>query len=386
MNVLVLSSIFPLKEIPAKVDENDIILVTNDALKEKVPSYHFVYGFPVLYVNRVLSYLSPKWKGYYILKKKKKTSSVNGNSIHVFPVFRISRYPLIGRLLMDFHFFLCSGRYGKFLKENKIELIHAHSVASDGYLAYKLYKKFKIPYILTVRELNKGNQEDRVITNSSGLICLNGVDKNLVKSKYHREAELIPHGLVQEFFHEKKEYNTSGKLRLLSVCRLIALKNLDQVILSLKDSGIDFIYDIYGDGVEYKNLKNLIKQYGLENKITLKGKIPYNEIQSLYTSYDLFIMPSYPEALGRVYFESMASATPVVACKGTGLDGFIEDYKDGFLIDRTNICSELTNVLVHIDKERHLLKNISENSRKIADQYKWEEVLQKIHNVYQAQQ
>ena len=34
---------------------------------------------------------------------------------------------------------------------SKYSIIHAHSLFSNGYIAYKIYKKYRIPYIVAVR-------------------------------------------------------------------------------------------------------------------------------------------------------------------------------------------------------------------------------------------
>ena len=379
--ILVLSSIFPLKEIPSKIDENNIILKTNDALNQKFSKCNFIYGFPVLYIPFILSFLTPKWKGYYLLRKKKKTVSINF-IINIFPVFRFSRFPLLNNLFMDFHFFLHKDIYRKFLKENKIELIHAHSVSSDGYLAYLMNKAFNIPYIITVRELKSGSKNTELLNNCREIICLNEVDRIQVRDKYNKESFLIPHGIKDEFFNHKSDFNTNNSLKLLVVTRLLPLKNIDKVIISLKNSGIDFSFDIYGDGIEFENLTNLISELNLQRNIKLKGKVSYEEVHTLYSKYDLFIMPSFPEALGRVYFESMANYTPVIACKNTGVDGYIENNINGFLIDENNIVNELTSILVEINQNRELLRSVSINSRMVSDKYKWDVVLQKLQNIY----
>src|SRR5690606_32504327 len=95
----------------------------------------------------------------------------------------------------------------------------------------------------------------------------------------------------------------------------------------------NFIFDIYGDGPEKEALEALVSKLGLSDRIFFKGYIANQILPEILIQYDIFMMPSYPETLGRVYFEAMACGLPVIGSVGTGIDGLIEDGVQGFLVD-----------------------------------------------------
>lgn len=60
-----------------------------------------------------------------------------------------------------------------------------------------------------------------------------------------------------------------------------------------------------------EELKTKISQLKLENKVILTGH--RDDIPTLMASLDVFVLPSWEEAFGKVVIEAMASGTPVIA-------------------------------------------------------------------------
>ena len=62
---------------------------------------------------------------------------------------------------------------------------------------------------------------------------------------------------------------------------------------------------------------------------------------------DVFILPSINETFGVSYLEAMARGLIVIGSKNTGIDGLIENKKEGFLIEPNK--NELIEVLNKIN-------------------------------------
>ena len=142
----------------------------------------------------------------------------------------------------------------------------------------------------------------------------------------------------------------------------------------------DFIFDIYGDGPEFNRLQEIIKANGMESKIFLKGRVLNVKLPNILPNYDMFIMPSYPETLGRVYFEAMACGLPVIATKNTGIDGIITDGVEGFLVEPTK--ESIAECILKIVNNPNILTKMGIVAHKTAKNYSWERISKKYYEIY----
>ena len=88
---------------------------------------------------------------------------------------------------------------------------------------------------------------------------------------------------------------------------------------------------IVGDGSDKKLLMELAKNKKLE-KVIFKGKLPHSSVIDEMRKADCFIMISENEVFGLVYLEAMSQGCITIASKGEGIDGIIQDKKNGFFM------------------------------------------------------
>ncbi len=91
-----------------------------------------------------------------------------------------------------------------------------------------------------------------------------------------------------------------------------------------------------GDGENKKQIIKRAKEYNCLNKTVFTGRIPREDIFQHLDQSDVFIMISKIETFGLVYLEAMARGCIVVASRNEGLDGIIENGRNGFLCDAGN--------------------------------------------------
>jgi glycosyltransferase involved in cell wall biosynthesis len=386
--VLVITGILPVAAIERKKDENDIILLTEEKIKEVDHNILFEYLFTFPHANKSLARLSSKWESYYSLKKQSKIN-LRGRIITLFPILLLPRKFFFRNLLITISMFIYKKRIDNLIKEFKPTVLHAQSTDSCAFIAKKISAKYNIPYVVTLRGINTFTDK-KIRANLDSALALIAISPRQVKDAKgltNKKISLIPHGIDESFFTENtKSRPVSLPLKLITVSRLIKLKNIDMVIRALASFKHDFVFDIYGDGPEKDNLEKLIKELGLQDKVSLKGFINNDKLPSVFQKYSLFVMPSFPETLGRVYFEAMASGLPIIASANTGVDGLVTDGKQGFFIDPCN-PSEFGNKLIEILESLivspNLTEQLSRNSRAYAKQYSWNAIVPKYLSIYQ---
>lgn len=189
---------------------------------------------------------------------------------------------------------------------------------------------------------------------------------------------VAPSGIDEEVWklgslkaHKKQNLQTSKPLCLsvLTCANLIKRKNIDKLILAIKDLE-DFELNIIGDGKELKHLKKLNVTLNLiqgrisepscneQPKVKFLGRLLHDKVLQEMQKADIFILPSVRETFGMVYLEALASGCITVCTKGDGIDGIIKDSENGFLTDPTvdGIKETLLRIKNYENKEE-IIKN-----------------------------
>ena len=74
--------------------------------------------------------------------------------------------------------------------------------------------------------------------------------------------------------------------------------------------------------------KRYVKDNNLLEYIYFEKEQKHSELNIFYNQLDLFVLPSYYEALGCVYFEAWATNIPVISIEGQGFTELVgEDEK-----------------------------------------------------------
>jgi glycosyltransferase involved in cell wall biosynthesis len=87
-------------------------------------------------------------------------------------------------------------------------------------------------------------------------------------------------------------------------------------------------YLLVGSGNDQERVKQLIVDSGVQDKVTLAGFVPREQLPAYYQLCDLYAMPSTGEGFGIAFLEAMACGRP---CLGGSLDGSRDPLMDGKL-------------------------------------------------------
>lgn len=93
-------------------------------------------------------------------------------------------------------------------------------------------------------------------------------------------------------------------------------------------------------------LRDIANKYGLDNVIFSKPVL-YEELSAYYSAADCLVLPSYPEALGKVILEALACGTPIVATDGGGIPEILKGTGN-ILVQKRNsvdLCDKIKYVL-----------------------------------------
>jgi len=249
----------------------------------------------------------------------------------------------------------------KFVKENNIQIIHAHMTHSI--IIASIVKIFNpsLKIVYTSHSLNIGSKLREIVIWS--LKNLRDIDivfsEDILKFFYKKNHKVIPNGIKIDNYNLKLEKNK--RFTFIAVGRLETVKNhkyLIEIAKNLKNN-YDFEINIVGDGYLKDELKSLIFKYNLENYVKLLGL--RNDIPKLLNKSHCLVMPSLWEGLPIVILEAGASRLPVISTPVGSIPSLLNDT-NAYLIDLKDFENKMIEVLENYDEAKlkglNLFKNI----------------------------
>lgn len=124
-----------------------------------------------------------------------------------------------------------------------------------------------------------------------------------------------------------------GELRMLSVCRIEANKRIDWMLRALAaleqrlpalSTRVNWRLDVAGKGPLLEQLTQSARTLGLEQRVTFHGFVPDSELQELYNSAHLFLMPAV-QGYGIPAIESLQRGIPVLLHRESGVSDILLD-------------------------------------------------------------
>jgi glycosyltransferase involved in cell wall biosynthesis len=108
------------------------------------------------------------------------------------------------------------------------------------------------------------------------------------------------------------------------------------------------------------------------------GFIPVEDLQELFNTHSLFIMPAVNEPWGLVYIEALLCKMPIIGLNRNSLPEITDQEKYGFLLDESN-PEHLARHFVDLFSNPKKLKEIGLGGQKfVSDKYTWENTAKKI--------
>lgn len=277
------------------------------------------------------------------------------------------------------------------------DCIHAHTVFSGGYAAYKLHQKYGIPYVVAVRNTDVNLFFKYMIhLRKTGVEILKNAEKVIFLSPSYQEKVLsdciplkelesiaaksmvIPNGIAQLFFDQNAAPRKLGsKLRLAYVGDINANKNVELTIQAaelLRQKGQDVTLTAIGSIKDDKYQELLNKDW-----ITHHDRCPQSEVIEYLKDADIFVMPSHRETFGLVYAEAMSQGLPVLYTAGQGFDGHFPEGEVGYSVSDTD-ASDLAEKILKITEN---YETLSENAIQNAHRFDWNAIAAVYQSIYQ---
>jgi glycosyltransferase involved in cell wall biosynthesis len=175
--------------------------------------------------------------------------------------------------------------------------------------------------------------------------------------------------ILENNYEKLKDYKIVGFIGYFypdkNLTTLIKSANLISNSPALKDKKI--IFAIIGAGPQEAELKTLVKNLNLDEKVLFLGALP--EAQRYLKAFDVFTQPSVKEGLPYTILQSMAAGTPIIASDVGGIPEMITDNFNGFLIkphDAETLAERILQILENPDLAQEFKKNSLEKVKQFS--------------------
>jgi len=341
--------------------------------------------------------VAPKVKGY--------TEKV------AYPVYRFKSLLLPGMNPYRVGLPMVDVTFRKKLGKVNFDLIHAHCPFISGQLAMKLARKSEVPLVATFHTKYREDFK-KVLDNEMFIDFLlnmtmtfyNAADVVWVPNKstgntlkgygFNGQVEIVPNGTDMVLPEKSKliKYRRKGleilgtgsdEFVMLFVGQHRWEKNVRMIIEAmkqLKSSGRKFRMVFAGEGYAAKEMKKLVKDYGLQDEVLFLGLISERkELQYLYAASDLFVFPSVYDNSPLVMQEAAAFDLPSVVVTDSSAAEDIHDGVNGFLIE--NRVESLSKKLMLLMDHPEAIRTAGVGARKTI-YHPWEEIVEDVYHRY----
>jgi len=289
--------------------------------------------------------------------------------------------------------------FGWWMRQDKIEHLHAHWATFPTMAALVIWKLFGIPYSFTGHASDvQGEYGHSVHRNTTiapekvknarfVLTCSEDCRRYLVRRYANGEPDKIIlnyHGIDVEKF---KPINRSNRDRdciaILSVGSLLECKGYPYLLEAcsiLKQEKLSFVCNIVGEGPKREELQGLIDGKGLSDRVFLRGSRTQDQLVKIYEESDIFVLAAVPEihfGIPNVILEAMSSGLVVVVSAlpaipeiiDHGVDGLIVPEKDPRAIAETiKLASENEELINEIrSRAREKIRNRFDVKRNVSE-------------------
>jgi glycosyltransferase involved in cell wall biosynthesis len=285
-------------------------------------------------------------------------------------------------------------RIGELVSRKRYDINHSHFILPDGFNAHRIKRETGLPYVITahgsdvpgynphqVRLIHRMVSPlwGEITREASALVCPSRSLQELVAERDPGlRTSLLPYG----FDVGRYRYSDNRQRRILVVSRLLRRKGVQYLLRAVEGLPLRHEIHIVGDGPYKPALLKLAAR--THTSVTFHGWLDNRstELDRLYETSDIFVLPSDKENLPVALMEAMDAGLAIVTTSGTGCSEVVGDT--GILVeprDPDGLRAALES-LVH-DPER--VRQLGRAARdRLAQEFAWPTIARRYVDLYAA--
>lgn len=183
------------------------------------------------------------------------------------------------------------------------------------------------------------------------------------------KVKIMGHGINTDIFKPLESRKENDFFKILTVGRISPIKDIKTLVRAIselknKNCELEIVGGANGQEKYFQEVKDLIKELKIEDKVNFIGPIPNREVMKYYQTADLFVNMAPTGGLDKAILEAMACEVPVIVCNET-MKNYLEDkliFRHG---DYKALSEKIKNVMALGSEER---ENLGEGLRRVVEE------------------
>jgi glycosyltransferase involved in cell wall biosynthesis len=296
------------------------------------------------------------------------------------------------------------GRVKQFLKDEKIELVHAHGTRANSNVIWAS-RKLGLPVVYTIHGWSFHDDQpfllkklrimgEKYLTERTSVnISVSHANQNSARKYFAGfQSVIIPYGINQQKFNPDRPLNNIRKelgipdnvILVLFLARFTVQKQPLAMIKAFGKAAAEnpsLRLLMVGDGELRQAADDLIEQTGIKEKVYRQSF--RQDVPDVQAAADIYALPSLWEGLPIGLLEAMAMGKAIVASKVDGTSEVIEHNGNGLLISPENMESELTRSILQFASDPGLRKRLGDKARAtISSTYSAPYMTRQVEEIY----
>ena len=223
---------------------------------------------------------------------------------------------------------------------------------------------------------------------ADAVIAVSDYTKRVITENYgidEKKISVVPNAIDHDAYAARFcdfAIKKSGKKVVLFVGRLTYQKGPDYFLRAAKrvadtDPNVMFVYSGAGDMEQW--LIEEAAHLGISDKVFFTGFLRGEELKRVYRMADLYVMSSVSEPFGLTSLESIASGTPILVSKTSGVSEMLSHCLKVDFWDIDQMASKILAVM----KYPELRETLRDNGSGEVTKFSWSDSAEKCLNIYQ---
>ena len=292
---------------------------------------------------------------------------------------------------------LSAFKLARFLRERRIEIIHAHMARDYPLAALAASRAEGTQLVLTRHVLFHMHKSHRLILrNVARVIAVSRAVSDRLRTQRifdRSKITVIYSGIDVDRFARGREEGIADKgpvagFRVGMIGHIAPIKGQKEflraaAIVCRRRDDVDFV--IVGEDKSYKGenrhrIEKLIAELNLGQRVSLTGWT--DDVAKMLGTFDLFVSPARAEPFGLSIIEAMAAGVPVLATMSEGAGEIIEPDQTGRLVPLRDV-NGLANAIEELLSDPGECQRLSKNAqRAVRERFSLERMVDETEDVY----